>query len=259
MKDIAFLELPGGASDNVCPRTYRVGVEERKNILELVAKTERPAGLVETCSRHNARCEGLVQEPAVYHQIECSIRRAHLDRAQQSLPVVVELLDGVIDASRLPPFPGKLFCVPAITPLAEDEYDLRRILCTDLDMNLQCCARVRAGVNAAAKIPAQQRRQADQMAFAADEILPVRRKAVRWMARGQERHPLSEVRVPGIAGEQCAATRFVLANHVRVSDAPQRSQQPFGVIGGRDAPCSRPKVAEPKPCHFHRVIRRHEY
>ena len=51
VEDVALLELPRGAGQDVCARTGGVSIQERENILKLIAKPNRAAGLVEACPR----------------------------------------------------------------------------------------------------------------------------------------------------------------------------------------------------------------
>jgi hypothetical protein len=51
VEDVALLELPRGAGQDVRSRTGGVSIKERKNILKLIAKPNRTAGLVKTSPR----------------------------------------------------------------------------------------------------------------------------------------------------------------------------------------------------------------
>jgi hypothetical protein len=51
VEDVALLELPRGAGQDMRSRTGGVSIQERKNILKLIAKPNRAAGLVEACPR----------------------------------------------------------------------------------------------------------------------------------------------------------------------------------------------------------------
>jgi hypothetical protein len=182
VEDVALLELSRGAGQDVRSRTGGVSIQERKNILKLIAKPNRAASLVEACPSQEAGGEGLVQEPPVQHQIESSVWRAHANRAQQSIPVMVELLEGAIDLPRFLPMAREFFSVRTVAPLAEDKHDFRRLLGSDVEMHLECCAWIGARLDASAEVPPPQSRGIARIALAAEKVLPVGRDAVGWMA-----------------------------------------------------------------------------
>src|SRR5207253_939546 len=75
---------------------------ERGSVLELVAKAERAARLIERRPPPQAAGERLVEEPAVRHEIEAAARCLHLDRGQRRLPVGAHLIQSLVERSRLP-------------------------------------------------------------------------------------------------------------------------------------------------------------
>src|SRR4029453_16320835 len=83
---IAFLELPRGRAQDLCPRLLRGAVDDGHRVLELVAETECPARLIERRPAPHSTGESLVYEPAVQHQIHPRVRRADLDRPEDAIP-----------------------------------------------------------------------------------------------------------------------------------------------------------------------------
>ena len=63
------------------------GVQQRRDVLQLVAEAEGAARLVEAGAAPDAAAERLVEQPAVQHQVERRVGRAHLARAEHALPV----------------------------------------------------------------------------------------------------------------------------------------------------------------------------
>src|SRR5437867_2347885 len=64
----------------------RSRVQERQDILKLVAKSEGASGLIRTAARPDAATERLIQQPTIHHEIEGIVRCADLYRAQRVVP-----------------------------------------------------------------------------------------------------------------------------------------------------------------------------
>src|SRR3954447_12118275 len=62
---VAFLELPGRRTHDLCPRFLRRAVNDRHCILELVTETECPTRLIERGPAPHSTRERLVHEPTV--------------------------------------------------------------------------------------------------------------------------------------------------------------------------------------------------
>ena len=80
-----FELVPRGLQD-VLAGEVRRGVDQRHHVLQLIAKAERAAGLIERRAPPHPARKRLVEQPAVQQEIHRRIRRLHLDRPQQLVP-----------------------------------------------------------------------------------------------------------------------------------------------------------------------------
>ena len=60
MLDISFRELAGGAQEQVLAHQVRLGVDQRHDVLQLIAETEGAPRLVEAAARPKAARQSLV-------------------------------------------------------------------------------------------------------------------------------------------------------------------------------------------------------
>ena len=68
------------------PGQLRPRVQQRQDVLQLIAESERAAGLIGAAARPDAAAQRLVQQPAVDDEIERVVGRVHLDRAEALVP-----------------------------------------------------------------------------------------------------------------------------------------------------------------------------
>src|SRR6185436_10024611 len=73
MLNIAFAKLMGGGAEQVIPSEGRFCMHERHHILELIAKSVGPAGLIKTGAPPNPAAQRLIQEPTVGHDVDGGI------------------------------------------------------------------------------------------------------------------------------------------------------------------------------------------
>jgi hypothetical protein len=84
---IALDELPRGGALLVGAGQLRLRGGERQHVLQLIAKAEGAARLVEAGAGPDAARQRLIEQPAIDQQVEGRIRRRDLDRAEQRVPV----------------------------------------------------------------------------------------------------------------------------------------------------------------------------
>jgi RimJ/RimL family protein N-acetyltransferase len=72
--DVAFLELPGRAQEQVLTNNRRFGVHQGHRILQLVAKPERAPRLVEPAACPEAGGDRLIEEPPIRQRVERTTR-----------------------------------------------------------------------------------------------------------------------------------------------------------------------------------------
>ena len=73
------------------------GVEQRQHVLQLVAVAERAARLVEAGAPEDARRDGLVEQPAVEHQVHGRLRRLDPHAPEQPVPERLQAGKGFVD------------------------------------------------------------------------------------------------------------------------------------------------------------------
>ncbi len=88
---VAVAELVRRAAQQVLAGEARLGMDQRHDVLQLVAEAESAARLVMAAAPPKAARQRLVHEPAVRQQVEGPVGRFHLHRAQGVLPVSLHL------------------------------------------------------------------------------------------------------------------------------------------------------------------------
>src|SRR5207247_2256011 len=86
MLHVAFDELTRRRQQDVGSTEIRSRVQERQDVLQLVAETERTAGLVRSASRPETATERLIEQPAIDQQVERVVGRPHLYGAEGIVP-----------------------------------------------------------------------------------------------------------------------------------------------------------------------------
>ena len=87
VQDVAFLELMRGRFEDVRARHVGRCVEQRQDVLELVADTRRRRSTDRSpCDRRRATTRRLVEQPAVEHQVHRRLRRLDADVPEHAVP-----------------------------------------------------------------------------------------------------------------------------------------------------------------------------
>ena len=97
VEDIAFGELVCGVEEDLAASVGGVGVEERHDILELVAETGGAADLVEAGTGEEAGGIDLIEVPAVDHVVEGAVGGFDLDGGEFAVPVVDDAFEFGVD------------------------------------------------------------------------------------------------------------------------------------------------------------------
>ena len=102
--NVALDELPPRRAQKMLAREIGSRRGERHAVLQLIAKAIGAARLIEGRARENATGEGLVEQPAVEHEIHRAVRRLDLDRAERLIPIArdVRLQRVEIGGAKLP-------------------------------------------------------------------------------------------------------------------------------------------------------------
>src|ERR1700693_1751703 len=94
MLDIALEELMGRRPHKMLAGKRRLGVDERHRVLQLVAKSVSPTGLIKTSAPPKTTAQNLVQQPAIGHQVHRYVRSSHLNNTKRLLPIFPSVFEG---------------------------------------------------------------------------------------------------------------------------------------------------------------------
>ena len=86
MLDVALDELSRRRVKELRPAQIGPDVEQRHDVLQLIAESERAAGLVGPAARPDSTRQRLVQQPAVDEEVERVVGRVDLKRAENLVP-----------------------------------------------------------------------------------------------------------------------------------------------------------------------------
>ena len=119
---VALHELARCSAEDVLAGEVWRRVEEGQDVLQLIAKPERAARLVDTRASPDPTRQSLVEQPAIQQEVHRAVRRSHFDRSQHAIPEgrhllergvhnlsIPEAFDGGADAAHvgcLPQYPG---------------------------------------------------------------------------------------------------------------------------------------------------------
>ena len=183
VQHVPDLELAPGGVQDVRAAEAGSAVHESHHVLELVAKAKGTAGLIEGRSRPESTRERLVEKPAVEHQVERRVRGAHLQRAEQGVPLPREGSLGGRDirAIAVPGHQRDGFFAGA--GLAEQEVHLRHSARPEIEVDLERRARIRARADRAGQTDTLQGRRQHAAPLPAQELRAVGREAVQLLRR----------------------------------------------------------------------------
>ena len=246
VQDIALLELMLGRLEDVRARHPGCGVEQRQDVLELVAISERAARLIEACAAVHARRERLIQEPSIEHQVHRRLGRPDADASERLVPERTQFVPRRLDHGPVAKASHELQGRVAVGGLPEDEVRLELLAGRQLEMHLQGRARVGAEVDAIRQTPALQAFGMRVVAAAPEELGPICRVPVDVVARGDERDAPLELGVPAARREQTGMGSIELRHDVRSLLLALTAQDPLGVVGRRETSTARERVLHPE-------------
>ena len=231
---VALEELARGRAEDVRPAISGRGVDQRHDVLELVAEPVGAARLVEARPRPEAAGEHLVEQPSVGQEVERGVGRAHLHGAKQASQPALHVLERLRGAARL----------AVASDQARGPRRRRRPRRAGRRSRSRRRAGARSGRGSRRRGRARHRRGPTRSwrpiaAGAASE--PCRPRNVRRSAGERarppvdvgERHPLGEVGAERVAGQQGAGLGVHLGHDVHGRGVAVEAQHPLGVEGRR--------------------------
>ena len=141
MLNVAFDKLPACCPQQMGACQIRTRHAERHNVLQLVAKTVSPAGLIKSRSRPKPTGQGLVRQPAIDQNVEGTIRRFHLDRLRDPIPLLRDRRHHGIEIDR-PILRDQGLRLSPISCFAQKEDHLGLAHGAQCDPCLKCAARI---------------------------------------------------------------------------------------------------------------------
>ena len=147
--------------------------------------------------------------------------------------------------------------VCAVATQAEPEDQLAFGAVVEREMRLQRGAGVQPRAHSSGQVGAGQGGRRVHAAVAAQEFAAVAIDAACRVVHVEEGHPIGELGVVRVAGEQCAAGRVGFGHHVHRGLRAQVAEQPLDVGGDADSARAARVVAQLQHRELHRGIQRH--
>src|SRR5262245_20776826 len=97
VEHVAVFELMPSALQQVLAAEIRPYVQQRQYVLELVAESKCTTRLIKAGSAPYPCTQRLVEEPAIDHQVELRVRRAHCACSQECVPACLYRFPGASD------------------------------------------------------------------------------------------------------------------------------------------------------------------
>src|ERR1051325_2474697 len=148
-------------------------MQERQDVLQLIAEPERSARLVRTTPRPDPATERLIQQPSIDEKIERIIRCLDLNGAENLVPETAGAGDGRIDFFEARVAMGQRRRVRRIAALTENERDAAHLSRRDIDPDLQSPTGVEPGTGSAAQPLAEKSGRRGDRAIPPDEVRPI--------------------------------------------------------------------------------------
>ncbi len=142
MLDISFDKLPGSGGQNLGARDPGRGVNQCHHILQLIAKPEGAARLIEGSATPDAATQRLVKEPAIEQEVGRKLGRFDFNRSEQTIPPLAGSLECSLGLCRITESFYERLRLFFILRLAKDEGKFSRLAGIDLDGDLQRGARI---------------------------------------------------------------------------------------------------------------------
>ena len=220
---VAFAELMRRAAQQVLAGEARLGMDQRHDVLQLVAEAESAARLVMAAARPKAARQRLVHEPAVRQQVEGRGRAFPPAPRPGCAPSIARTFASATRrrCAGLRPAPTpSVKTISRSSPSASSKATCSAPQGSSPAPTLfdSCARRIAAGF---LSVPLRPRNSVRSPLTRAGRIVDVK-----------ERSPVGELGVVGVGRVERAARRIDLGDHVHRRFRPQVAQHPLDVAGG---------------------------
>src|SRR5439155_27335575 len=152
------------------PTDIRSRVDQREDILELIAESERAARLIRPAPRPDAATECLIHEPSIHQEIEGIVGRMHLNDTERVVPEVLSPRQGVPGLSEVGVTDREIRRMTEGVALSQHERDLPRFARLEVDGDLQRRAWIEACADTAGQPTAEQSGRRSEVVIASDKV-----------------------------------------------------------------------------------------
>src|ERR1019366_1749526 len=170
---VAFDELARCRAQQMLANQRRLGMHERHHVLQLIAKAEGAARLIERGATPQARADELIEQPSVGKRVDRGIRRSHLNGAERLAPAGLRPVERGMRSIAAAPAAHEVARLGRALAGAEAKDDFALRSGCELERDAKRAARVERGAEAAAELSLRQRGRRCQRAPATEEIAPI--------------------------------------------------------------------------------------
>src|ERR1051325_1898530 len=188
MLDVALQELPRSGGEDMAPREFRGGIQERHRVLQLIAKSEGAARLVERGATPEPATQRLVKQPAIQQQVRRSQGSANLEDSEHRVPVSTRCLQRSLYAFTAPVAADNRAHVFQGFRLAEQENNLSVPPGVDVHGKLKSGRGIEAGSDSILQTHSLERGRAGHRAVAPQELRAIARIGNRARTHCRERY-----------------------------------------------------------------------
>eukprot|EP00825_Cyclidium_porcatum_P015593 TRINITY_DN18937_c0_g2_i1.p2 TRINITY_DN18937_c0_g2~~TRINITY_DN18937_c0_g2_i1.p2 ORF type:complete len:499 (+),score=45.42 TRINITY_DN18937_c0_g2_i1:295-1791(+) len=179
MLHIALAELARGGAEKMLAGQGGGGVRQSHDVLQLVAKSIGPAGLVEPAPAPEPATQGLIEQPAVGQHIDGRVRGFHAHGAQGVSPMLPHLFEGATAGPGSAKAPDERLGLRGAPARSEAEDDLAFLPGRQVAFDLHGGAGIQARAGPAGEPRPFESRRMGQGSVAAEELPPVARERAR--------------------------------------------------------------------------------
>src|SRR5215813_183363 len=259
--DIPLPKLARRRGQNLGARRRAQSDCQREDVLQLITETERSSRLVKSGAPPDPAGEGLIEKPAVEHQIHRAVGRRDLQGSEHVFPSATHFRERGGQVRRAialdQPAPRGL-----VRRSPEQEKDLDLLSGREADGALQSRGGIQARPRPAGERDSRRERGGRfEISVSAEELSPIARprRGAASSAHEEigERRP-AKLLVPRIAREESAGAGVAAADDERRGGTALCAEYPFRVEKNRERSSLVRSILDREPRDLDRIFQRHE-